>query len=131
MPNAPLGYRTATAHTHRTQGARSALNTGYGGFPMPQVLLFRLIRKLFPNFQKRFIRTVTLPRTQTFHAFPYTGTQHTYRTSNTRDAPYISFEAIVGRNSKFHRLTEENLEELGGVEYRALSALLWLVGGVR
>lgn len=30
----------------------------------------------------------------------------------------------------FHSLTHEQLEELGGVEYRALSALLWIVAGV-
>jgi hypothetical protein len=44
--------------------------------------------------------------------------------------PYISFNAIVGRNSTFHLLTKEQMEELGGVEYRALNALLWLVAGV-
>ena len=45
--------------------------------------------------------------------------------------PYISFEAVVGRNSEFEELTREQLEELGGVEYRGLTALLWIVGGVR
>jgi hypothetical protein len=44
--------------------------------------------------------------------------------------PYISFDAVVGRNSTFHLLTNEQLEELGGVEYRALNALLFIVGGV-
>ena len=45
--------------------------------------------------------------------------------------PYISFDAIIGRNSVFHELTNEQLEELGGVEYRALNALMWLVPLVR
>lgn len=31
---------------------------------------------------------------------------------------YISFDAVVGRNSKFHNLTTAQEEELGGVEYR-------------
>ena len=44
---------------------------------------------------------------------------------------YISFKAIVGRNSVFKDLTDENIEELGGVEYRALSALVWIVPVVR
>lgn len=45
-----------------------------------------------------------------------------------RRVPYITFDAIIGRNSKFHGLTKENLEELGGVEYRALNMLLWIIG---
>lgn len=44
---------------------------------------------------------------------------------------YVSFPPIVGRNSMFHLLTEEQLEELGGVEYRALTALLWIIAFVR
>ena len=42
--------------------------------------------------------------------------------------PYVSFDAVVGHNSSFESLTEEQLEELGGVEFRALNALLWIVG---
>jgi hypothetical protein len=42
--------------------------------------------------------------------------------------PYISFDAVVGRNSSFHHLTSEQRDEIGGVEYRALGALLWIVG---
>lgn len=40
----------------------------------------------------------------------------------------------VGRNSAFLNtddLTDEQLEELGGIEYRALRALTWIVGLVR
>jgi hypothetical protein len=42
--------------------------------------------------------------------------------------PYVTFDAVVGHNSSFVSLTEEQLEELGGVEFRALNALLWIVG---
>lgn len=48
-----------------------------------------------------------------------------------KQVPYISFEAVVGRNSAFHLLTNEQLDEIGGVEYRALNALLWIVAAVR
>jgi Trk-type K+ transport system membrane component len=34
---------------------------------------------------------------------------------------------VVGRNSQFHDLTEEEREKLGGVEYRAISLLSWIV----
>ena len=37
--------------------------------------------------------------------------------------PYLSWEATVGRNSLFIGLTEEQREELGGIEYRALKTL--------
>ena len=49
-------------------------------------------------------------------------------TDRARAVPYISFDAVVGHNSSFISLTEEQLEELGGVEFRALNALLWIVG---
>lgn len=35
--------------------------------------------------------------------------------------------AVVGRNSHFHDLTKEEHDELGGVEYRALKVLFWIV----
>lgn len=34
---------------------------------------------------------------------------------------------VVGRNSHFHDLTQEEHDELGGVEYRALRILFWIV----
>ena len=45
--------------------------------------------------------------------------------------PYFSFTAIVGKNSVFHGLTEDQLEELGGIEFRALNMLMWAVPLVR
>ena len=38
--------------------------------------------------------------------------------------PYLSWTPTVGRNSAFADLTEEQREELGGIEYRALKLLL-------
>lgn len=40
-----------------------------------------------------------------------------------KDTPYLSWQPTVGRNSAFIDLTEEQREELGGIEYRALKAL--------
>lgn len=37
--------------------------------------------------------------------------------------PYLSWQATTGRNSTFFGLTEEQREELGGIEYRALKTL--------
>ena len=47
-----------------------------------------------------------------------------------KDVPYIDFDAVVGRNSTFINLTEEQLEVLGGAEYIALKFLLKVVAGV-
>ncbi|KAK4230806.1 Low-affinity potassium transport protein [Podospora fimiseda] len=37
--------------------------------------------------------------------------------------PYLSWEPTIGRNSAFPDLTEEQREELGGIEYRSLKTL--------
>jgi hypothetical protein len=41
--------------------------------------------------------------------------------------PYLSWEPTIGRNSAFVDLTEEQREELGGVEYRSLKTLALLL----
>ncbi len=49
------------------------------------------------------------------------------RTAFSRDkedqAPYLSWQPTLGRNSAFPDLTEEQREELGGIEYRSLKTL--------
>jgi hypothetical protein len=49
------------------------------------------------------------------------------RTALSRDkddtTPYLSWEPTIGRNSQFPDLTEEQREELGGIEYRSLKTL--------
>ncbi|OCK91161.1 potassium transport protein TRK1/TRK2 [Cenococcum geophilum 1.58] len=45
------------------------------------------------------------------------------RTEERDPMPYLSWTPTVGRNSAFIDLTEEQREELGGIEYRALKTL--------
>jgi potassium uptake Trk family protein len=56
-----------------------------------------------------------------------TGTLQRIRTALTSSkdegAPYLSWEPTVGRNSAFVDLTEDQREELGGIEYRSLKSL--------
>lgn len=144
----PLG-RNPTIHTHRTVHTvpRSdgypelqhpqSVYTDFGGFPMPHKLLGKLLGRLFPKAQVRLHRTMTIPATTSFTGGSILS--HGRRGSlaapdgaintadGTKPATYISFHATVGRNSAFRSLTNGQLEELGGVEYRALNALLWLV----
>lgn len=94
-----------------------------------------LFRRLFPAAANRLRRTVTIPITTALAGGELGRTASiTGAVGNipegSKAVPYISFDAIVGRNSAFHMLTNEQLEELGGVEYRALNALLWLVAVV-
>ncbi|EGO00821.1 hypothetical protein SERLA73DRAFT_105229 [Serpula lacrymans var. lacrymans S7.3] len=126
-------------------------HSGFGGFPMPHEILAMILRWLFPGVEKRLHRTVTIPVTTTLTGGGLGRTVslgpggRTYSVhgsgldaggsisgaigEDAKPVAYISFDAIVGRNSAFHLLTNEQLEELGGVEYRALNALLWLVAG--
>lgn len=45
------------------------------------------------------------------------------------DTPFLSRQATIGRNSEFHNLTGQDLEVLGGIEYRGLKLLLKIVTG--
>ncbi|KAI8968105.1 cation transport protein-domain-containing protein [Trametes punicea] len=90
---------------------------------MPHEILSRLFSRAFPQLERKLTRTLTMPRTRTI------ASERGTLPPGTRPVSYISFEAVVGRNSVFQSLSREQLEELGGVEYRALTALLWLVAG--
>ena len=103
---------------------RQTKHSGFGGFPMPYEILSNLFGRFFPKLQRKLTRTLTIPVTTTI------ASQRDNVPAGAQPVPYITFDAVVGRNSTFHLLTNEQLEELGGVEYRALNALLWIVAGV-
>ncbi|KAI9465251.1 cation transport protein-domain-containing protein, partial [Lactarius psammicola] len=107
--------------TFRSSATRPARQNNFGGFPGPRQLISQLVHRFFPGVHRQLRRTVTMPRTTTITSI---------RGSNrrARPVPYISFDAVVHHNSVFESLTDEQLEELGGVEFRALTALLWIVG---
>lgn len=45
------------------------------------------------------------------------------------DTPFLSRQVTIGRNSHFRNLTSDDLEVLGGIEYRSLKLLLKIVIG--
>ncbi|RDB25358.1 Low-affinity potassium transport protein [Hypsizygus marmoreus] len=113
-----------TGHTAQTRyTSKSFKNREFGGFPMPYTIIKTLFRRFFPKIGRKITRTVTIPATTSLVA------QQKHIPPGAKAVPYISFNAIVGRNSAFQHLSNEEMEELGGVEYRALNALLWIVGG--
>ncbi|KAF8552939.1 hypothetical protein OG21DRAFT_1485780 [Imleria badia] len=98
---------------------------------MPHELLAMLFGSMFPRVAS-LRRTVTIPTT-TALAGGQLGRIATISGAignipeGSKPVSYISFDAIVGRNSAFQMLTNEQLEELSAVAYRGLNALLWLV----
>ncbi|KAG8934849.1 low affinity potassium transporter [Tulasnella sp. 417] len=123
--------RTNTMLSSRTRGTMAldptpvrARDRGFGGFPGPFDMIARIVRKLFPSIEDR----ITIPRTETLVSNLNATTGGSTGGPAPRAVPYLRFDTVVGRNSVFHDLTQEKLEELGGVEYRALTILMWLVG---
>lgn len=137
--------RTTTMHTNRSAAhtnvtresggtalrrVRTGEDVGFGGFPMPHEIIGKIVNYAIPKISDKLHRTISVPA-RTISLSSQNGDTGApdgvdLRT-RTKSVPYISFDAIIGRNSQFYDLREEELEELGGVEYRALSILLWLV----
>lgn len=90
---------------------------------MPHELLRQGMAYFFPQVEQRITRTLTMQPTATFAS----GRSGTGSIAPGKPVPYISFDAVVGRNSQFKDLSSDQLEELGGVEYRALKVLTWVV----
>jgi hypothetical protein len=101
--------------------------SGFGGFPTPFELLRMFVDRFFPKAAMTVSRTMTMPRTNSIAG---RGTINSGMAEEKKEVPYISFSAVVGRNSRFHDLTEEQMDELGGVEYRGLRVLLYIVVAV-
>ena len=125
-----LAPSSATRASGRIHGShpithlhQKRMNRGMGGFPMPWSMIGSLFTKIFPGLERKITRTVTIPVTMSLS--PSHENQPGWKY-----APYLSFRTRVGPNSTFHLLTNEQLDEIGGIEYRALNALLWIVAGV-
>jgi len=85
-----------------------------------------LVRKLFPGLHQKLWHTITEPRTSALLPGNPGDVPQDSRESATV-VPYLTFPAVVGKNSAFSNLTQEQLEELGGLEFRALNMLMWAV----
>ena len=73
-------------------------------------------------------RKLEVPRTMTLQsAQNYQGRPGMKRDPSVKVVPYLSFDAIVGKNSSFQDLSDDEREEIGGLELRALNMLSWIV----
>ncbi|TIA73200.1 hypothetical protein E3P92_00492 [Wallemia ichthyophaga] len=113
---APSGYLPRT-----TTKPYSTRDRDFGGFPTPITLVSRLVDRFFPNLRSKLDKSVTIPHTHTFTS--QAGGTVGGPGSRGKYAPYISFDAIVGRNSVFKDLSDDQIDELGGAEYLALKIL--------
>ncbi|CAK5271447.1 unnamed protein product [Mycena citricolor] len=108
--------RTATIYSaHHAVAPENRKFQGSGGFPGPVTVMRRLFKRGAPTAFRKFERTVTLPYTSTLEA---------------KKVPWLSFDGlVVGRNSAFRTetLNDDQLESIGGVEYRALRLLSYLI----
>lgn len=102
---------------HRTMTKKRV--TGLGGFPSP----FDFALSLIEMSALRRRTHVPAQRTMTMTRPLSDNDQDT----TTKFAPYLTFDALVTGNSHFRNLTSAQRRELGGVEYRALSLLSWLI----
>jgi hypothetical protein len=96
-----------------------------GGFGNPLEWFMKLLNYWFPSFKRNLQRTLTTPLSPVL-LVPDQGEVP----PGARPVSYLRFYARVGHNSRFIGLSDDDYEELGGVEYRALTVLLWIVSGV-
>lgn len=68
-------------------------------------------------------RAEVLPSVKTRRSNTFSSLRRANTARSIEAAPYLSYQPTIGRNSFFVNLTQEQREELGGVEYRALKTL--------
>lgn len=106
----------------------STKHTNYGGFTNPVTHLAKLVgdnvegivrtHTMQPSITGPTVQPTVTGRGLGIHR---TGTLLSQSGQEVKPAPYITFDAMVGRNSRFQNLTDGQQEELGGVEYRVRS----------
>ncbi|KZT38268.1 TrkH-domain-containing protein [Sistotremastrum suecicum HHB10207 ss-3] len=104
------------------------------GFPDLSYILRKLLQRIAPRVYRKVHRSLTLPQTRT-QLSVYRSRMEVqdsgYASMNREPVKWLNFDKlVVDRNSHFRTdtLSSEQLEMLGGTEYRALRYLSWIVG---
>lgn len=110
----PSQLRRRRAMTRQQTIAETRRVQGLGNIPGPGVIVKSVVRRAAPGVYKHVRRQLTIPSVQTLQA---------------KDIPWLNFDLIVGPNSDFRAesLTDEQVEQIGGTEYKALRFLSYLV----
>ena len=98
----------------------------FGGFGGPLHWFMNILHHFFPSLKRGLHHTLTTPLSPVLFV-----SDQGEVPPGARPVPYLRFHARVDRNSHFIGLSDDDYEELGGVEYRALTILLWIVSAVR
>ena len=118
--------------------ALDPLHTGFGGFPNP---IQSVIRRLVPANAKNSLRRRISRDEGRMRVLHNSAATLDFRDEDggsnpdKRSAKWMPEQLrglVIGRNSRFftEELSDDELEQVGGVEYRALRLLVWIVGGV-
>lgn len=117
----PAPKRGATMLTNRQKdplAPNSTRHQGLGGYPGPLDLINRMAKRAAPKTYKKLERKLTITSAQEL---------------DDTKTPWLNFSGLItGRNSDFRieTLSDDQVEELGGTEYRALRVLSYLIPGV-
>jgi hypothetical protein len=117
----PTPKRGATMLTNRHRdplAPESTRHQGLGGYPGPLDLINRFAKRAAPRTYNRLERKLTITSA--------------LEIDNTT-TPWLNFSGLItGRNSDFRieTLSDDQVEELGGTEYRALRLLSYLIPAV-
>ena len=104
--------------TSETSTDHSKIHEDLGGFPGPLDIIQSVLKRAAPTTYGRLERSMTIPSMTTLEE---------------KKTPWLKFSGLVmGRNSHFRTdtLTAEQIEQIGGTEYRALEMLSWMVPAV-
>ena len=138
------GYRKelGSVHLDEEQGAvepsehpseweqKMAMSKSQGMGDFPSILDYArdLMDRIYPKLQQRHKRGGKAHWARSMRFKRNKGTEPESPTNEDGEpAPYLTFDATVAGNSHFTSLTSEQQQELGGVEYRALGLLKWLI----
>ena len=97
----------------------------FGGFPNPLSWLVNALQHFFPSLKRKFQHMFTIPQASDL----FVSEQEEIPLGAHPD-PYLRFRARIRHNSCFIGLSDHKYEELGGMEYRTLTVLLWIVSAV-
>jgi Trk/Ktr/HKT type cation transporter len=118
----------ASQYPHHLVGSKYE---GFGGFPGITAFVKSTMQRILPKTFHMLVLKLKIPHTRTLFG-KHSQVPRVVK-AKWQKASWLKFdELVVGRNSLFHtnRLTDEQLEEIGGVEYRALRLLSYLVAFV-